>query len=77
MSKEKLVSMNQRGLCYPSIDDLSIVIHSKYRLAVAAGKLARQIEKEKLIFDETICYKSVGNALEEILKGKLEIHFIE
>jgi DNA-directed RNA polymerase subunit omega len=56
---------------YPSIDDLSKHVDSKYTLVIVAAKRARQIktnllEKEK---KEHKTYKEVTMALEEIAQG--------
>lgn len=66
---------NNDGMRYPSIDQLMEVIESKYKLVYAASKVAAIIDKEHLIINDAQCVKSVGIALEEILKGRVEIEF--
>ena len=67
------------GLSYPSIDDLLQVIDSKYKLAYAAAKRAKIIKLDKANAMDDIggakCDKPVGQALEEILAGKVHIEF--
>ena len=60
-------------MIYPSIDDLSKKVDSKYTLVIIAARRARQIkndlmEKEK---KEHKSYKEVSMALEEIDAGKV------
>ena len=65
---------NKDGMRYPSIDKLSEVIDSKYKLAYLAAKRAKIIEEEDGYVDlddpYPLCVKPVGQALEEILEGK-------
>jgi len=60
---------------YPSIDKLLSKIDSKYKLVYAASKVATILESEKLSVDDSLCVKSIGIALEEILDGKVDIEF--
>jgi DNA-directed RNA polymerase subunit omega len=69
------MNKNNDGMRYPSIDKLLDKIDSKYKLVYAASKVARMIEAEKLSVENTVCEKSVGIALEEILNGKVDIEF--
>ncbi len=60
-------------MIYPSIDELSKKVDSKYTLVIIAARRARQIkndlmEKEK---KEHKSYKEVSMALEEIDAGKV------
>lgn len=66
---------NKDGMRYPSIDELLEKIDSKYKLVYAAAKVAEIIEQEDLYIEDAKCVKSVGIALEEILKDKVEIEF--
>lgn len=67
---------NPDGLRYPSIDELTKVIHSKYQLAYAAAKRAKIIQHDDYTSVENPkCSKAVGLALEEILENKVEIEF--
>lgn len=69
---------NLDGMRYPSIDDLLKVIDSKYKLAYVAAKVAKLIDKyPNLSFNGYKCEKSVGLALEEIIKGTVHINFKE
>ena len=62
---------------YPSIDSLLQKIDSKYKLVYAASKVAAIIDREELEIEDAKCLKSVGIALEEILKDKVHIKFKE
>ncbi len=70
---------NPEGLSYPSIDDLLVVIDSKYKLAYTAAKRAKLIKAEGCTLMDDLggakCDKPVGQALEEILAGKVHIEF--
>lgn len=66
---------NNDGMRYPSIDDLLNKIDSKYKLAYAAAKTAKIIEQNELELNNVKCVKSVGQALEEILNGNVDIEF--
>lgn len=69
------MSQNKDGMRYPSIDKLLEKIDSKYKLVYAASKVAEIIDRDQLIVEDAKCIKSVGIALEEILKDKVEIEF--
>jgi DNA-directed RNA polymerase subunit omega len=66
---------NTDGLRYPSIDTLLEQIPSKYKLVYAAAKVARILDSEKLKVTGATSEKNVGAALEEIIKGHVEIKF--
>lgn len=66
---------NKDGMRYPSIDKLLEKIDSKYKLVYAASKVAEIIDRDHLYVEDAKCVKSVGIALEEILKDKVEIEF--
>lgn len=68
---------NRDGMRYPSIDRLLNKIDSKYKLVYASSKVANIIDSKDLIIDDAKCLKSVGIALEEILKDRVEIKFTE
>jgi len=68
---------NQEGLRYPSIDNLLTKIDSKYKLAYTSAKRAKKIKEEEYVAVTPKCSKPVGQALEEILAGKIEIDFEE
>ena len=68
---------NQEGLRYPSIDNLLTQIDSKYKLAYASAKRAKKIKEEEYVSVDAKCSKPVGQALEEILAGKIDIEFEE
>lgn len=72
-------SKNPDGLRYPSIDDLLQVIDSKYKLAYTAAKRAKIIKADNYSSMEELggnkCDKPVGEALEEIMAGKIQIEF--
>jgi len=68
------------GISYPPIDKLLEKINSKYKLAYTAGKVAEIIDKEKNEHKDSSHtkienHKSVSIALEDILEGKVKIHF--
>lgn len=71
------MSKNTDGMRYPKIDELLSKINSKYKLVYAASRVANIIESEGLIIEGNKCEKPVGQALEEILKGVVEIEFDE
>lgn len=66
---------NQDGMRYPSIDNLLEKIDSKYKLVYAASKVASIIDEEEIVVSDAKCIKSVGIALEEILKDRVNIEF--
>lgn len=71
------MNKNRDGMRYPSIDSLLEKIDSKYKLVYAASKVAEIIDREKLVIEDAKCVKSVGIALEEILKDRVKIEFTE
>jgi DNA-directed RNA polymerase subunit omega len=71
--QNKLV--NHEGLRYPSIDDLLEVVDSKYKLAYIAAKRAKIIKNDNYSSVNNKCVKAVGQALEEILAGKVTAKF--
>ncbi len=67
---------NYDGMRYPSVDALLDKIDSKYKLAYAAAKRAKIIEEEDYTsYEDGMCVKPVGQALEEILVGKTKMTF--
>lgn len=66
---------NQDGMRYPSIDNLLEKIDSKYKLVYVASKVASIIDEEEIVVSDAKCIKSVGIALEEILKDRVNIEF--
>ncbi len=52
-------------------------IDSKYKLAYASAKRAKKIKEEEYVSVDAKCSKPVGQALEEILAGKIDIEFEE
>ena len=63
---------NYDGMRYPSVDALLNKIDSKYKLAYAAAKRAKEIElDEKTYIEHPVNKKSIGLALEEIYTGKV------
>ncbi|MGM9972118.1 MAG: DNA-directed RNA polymerase subunit omega [Anaeroplasmataceae bacterium] len=63
---------------YPSVDMLLEKVDSKYKLAYIAARRAKVIEEENgYTADgvEVICDKPVGQALEEVLAGKVSVTF--
>ena len=65
------------GMRYPSVDELLKKINSKYKLAYAAAKRAKIIEEELgwTPLEDSLCVKSIGIALEEILEDKTKVTF--
>ncbi len=70
-----MANRNTDGLRYPSIDDLLEVVDSKYKLAYIAAKRAKIIKEDDYSSVENKCVKPVGQALEEILAGKVKAEF--
>nr|WP_312031828.1 DNA-directed RNA polymerase subunit omega [Hujiaoplasma nucleasis] len=66
---------NKDGLRYPSIDELLLVVDSKYKLAYTSAKRAKIIKKTNHSSVDNRCVKPVGKALEEILAGKVTAKF--
>ncbi|HEY8406213.1 MAG TPA: DNA-directed RNA polymerase subunit omega [Acholeplasma sp.] len=71
------MNKNREGLRYPSIDQLLEKIDSKYKLVYAASKVAHIIHEEKLVIKDAKSVTPVGQALEEIIKGRVDITFEE
>lgn len=70
--------VNTEGMRYPSVDKLLDKVDSKYKLAYIAAKRAKIIEEEDYCAaEDSICAKSVGQALEEILEDKVHCDFKE
>ena len=59
-----MVSKNEGGMRYPSIDKLLNKIDSKYKLVYAASKVARIIEQENLKV-EAKCVKALASLLKK------------
>lgn len=68
---------NRDGMRYPSIDKLLDKIDSKYKLVYASSKVASIIDAKDLYVEDAKCIKSIGIALEEILKDRVQIKFTE
>ena len=67
---------NYDGMRYPSVDALLEKIDSKYKLAYAAAKRAKIIEQEEYTsYEDGMCVKPVGQALEEILVDHTKMTF--
>lgn len=68
---------NERdGMRYPSIDKLTEITHSKYRLIVAAAKRANDLlydENAKPLVENPRSVKEIGIALEEVVEGKIKV----
>ncbi len=65
---------NQKGMRYPSIDQLADKTSSKYRLVMAVAKRALEIDEAKVTYMEHPSNKkSIGLALEEIKSNKILI----
>ena len=54
------------GMRYPSIDHLTEVVDSKYKLVIASSKRAKKIVDGSELLCNCDCYLQVGQALEEI-----------
>lgn len=65
------------GMRYPSIDKLTTITHSKYKLIVAAAKRAKDLKYNKEYFEPLIEHphskKEIGIALEEVVEGKIVV----
>ncbi len=59
-------------MLYPSIDELLKQVDSKYTLAIASAKRARQIRDGNLPMVKSNSSKEVTVALEEIASGKID-----
>jgi len=73
--EETEVLENKDGLRYPSIDELLLVVDSKYKLAYLSAKRAKIIKKTNYSSVANKCVKPVGKALEEILEKKVTAKF--
>ncbi len=70
-----MANRNTEGLRYPSIDQLLQVVDSKYKLAYISAKRAKIIKEDDYSSVDNLCVKPVGQALEEILAGKVNAEF--
>ena len=65
------------GMRYPSIDRLTQITHSKYKLIVAAAKRAKDLKYQKEYFKPLIKHphrkKDIGIALEKKKKKKIVV----
>lgn len=65
------------GMRYPSIDKLTSITHSKYKLIVAAAKRAKDLtygeDEVKPLVDNPRSVKPIGIALEEVVEGKISV----
>ena len=65
---------NQRGMRYPSIDQLADKTTSKCRLVMAVAARALEIDQDKTTYmEQPANKKSIGLALEEINEDKIII----
>jgi DNA-directed RNA polymerase subunit omega len=63
---------NRESMRYPSVDQLTAMTSSKYKLVIAAAKRAKEIElDENTYIEHPVNKKSIGLALEEIYTGKV------
>ena len=63
---------NRESMRYPSVDQLTTMTSSKYKLVIAAAKRAKEIEvEEKTYVEHPVNKKYIGLALEEIYTGKV------
>lgn len=63
---------NRESMRYPSVDQLTEMTSSKYKLVIAAAKRAKEIELEgKTYIEHPVNKKYIGLALEEIYTGKV------
>lgn len=63
---------NRESMRYPSVDQLTEMTTSKYKLVIAAANRAKEIElEEKTFMEHPVNKKSIGLALEEIYTGKV------
>lgn len=63
---------NRESMRYPSVDQLTEMTSSKYKLVIAAAKRAKEIElEEKTYIEHPVNKKYIGLALEEIYTGKV------
>lgn len=68
-------SNEKDGMRYPSIDKLTTITHSKYKLIVAAAKRAKDLNHNPdcvpQLIDKPNSVKAIGIALEEVVEGKI------
>ena len=65
---------NRESMRYPSVDQLTEMTTSKYKLVIAAANRAKEIElEEKTFVEHPVNKKAIGLALEEIYTGKVII----
>ena len=63
---------NRESMRYPSVDQLTEMTSSKYKLVIAVAKRAKEIElEEKTYIEHPVNKKYIGLALEEIYTGKV------
>lgn len=66
------VQNNRESMRYPSVDQLTEMTSSKYKLVIAVAKRAKEIElEEKTYIEHPVNKKYIGLALEEIYTGKV------
>ena len=71
-----LKKTNRDGMRYPSIDKLLEKVDSKYKLVYISSKRAKIIEQEEYTsYEDGMCVKPVGQALEEILVDQTKMTF--
>lgn len=67
-----IVQNNRESMRYPSVDQLTEMTSSKYKLVIAVAKRAKEIElEEKTYIEHPVNKKYIGLALEEIYTGKV------
>ncbi len=67
-----IVQNNRESMRYPSVDQLTEMTSSKYKLVIATAKRAKEIElEEKTYIEHPVNKKCIGLALEEIYTGKV------
>ena len=65
---------NRESMRYPSVDQLTEMTTSKYKLVIAAAKRGKEIDlSRKSYLPDTKSYKSIGIALEEIIADKVKV----
>ena len=63
---------NRESMRYPSVDQLTTMTSSKYKLVIAVAKRAREIEEtSKVYLENTSNKKAIGIALEEVQADKI------
>ncbi len=67
-----VIQNNRESMRYPSVDQLTEMTSSKYKLVIATAKRAKEIElEEKTYIEHPVNKKYIGLALEEIYTGKV------